>query len=347
MPTGPPGAYLTPRRSAPHPRAQRRPPRPAAALSGHQPQRPDALPLREAALAPPPRRRPDACRAGERHPSARGRRGSSAAALGPHPPGPGAHLRRRAGRRAPARGGRRQPAWRCPLRAASAAALRRRLRACTGAGGGVGAAGPRLPRGRSCRAPPRSAPSPPRGWRQPARLPQPARQREVLGNVGGGGRAREGSSAAGSPRPRPAVEAPRRHAPAAPRPAPPLSLIGRCLQPGSARSCTFPEQTFLPLHDPFSSLFKFPFPPPSEFNRISEQGPSLRVAPRSPAPQRSAAFRTPSAPAPPSALGPRSAEAPAERQHPGPGCLLPQLVVLREAITAWKKEIHLLCVFPL
>lgn len=127
--------------------------------------------------------------------------------------------------------------------------------------GGGAAAGPRLPRGRSCRAPPRSAPSPPRGWRQPARLPQPARQREVLGNVGGGGRARGGSSAAGSPRPGAAAGAPRRYAPATPRPAPPLPLIDRCLQPSSALHLTRANLSPPTPHDLFSFLLKFPLPP--------------------------------------------------------------------------------------
>lgn len=68
-PAPPPGAHLCPRRLAPHPRAQRRPPRPAAALAGHQPQGPDALSLREGALAPPPRC-PCRCRCGCGRPGA-------------------------------------------------------------------------------------------------------------------------------------------------------------------------------------------------------------------------------------------------------------------------------------
>lgn len=79
----PPGAYLRPRRAAPHPGAQRRPPRPAAALAaGDQPQGPDALSLREAALAPPPR-----CRR-RRRPGASWARGEAPVTrLRPSPPG--------------------------------------------------------------------------------------------------------------------------------------------------------------------------------------------------------------------------------------------------------------------
>lgn len=94
----------------------------------------------------------------------------SAAASAQRPPLPAApapsaaalprHRHRRspaAAVRAPSARQRRQAAARMALPAAPLAAERRRLRACTGGG----AAGPRLPRGRGCRAPPRRRAEPP------------------------------------------------------------------------------------------------------------------------------------------------------------------------------------------